>query len=190
MTSATLKPFRVVGLVVGLAAVLAGQAAAGPKPVSRSQPAKPPSQAAVCALGAQVLADQVAAGHRIFDGEQDSFGGFFKYTWPGFPKRLKAMAVRRPPGNLFQTCPELAQHLPEGGQMATPDQLAEVRGIRGYTGVYLTTVTTPLIDVENRVAVVHEFHRCAGLCGNGGAYVYRWKVGRWVKSEQVSAVLS
>lgn len=136
---------------------------------------------AACGLGAQVLQEQARMSHVVFDQTGQRKAAMPNLEYADIPADLKAAAGNGLLSNLFAECPALAQRLPEGARMATDDDREKVAAFSAAPGLYVTTIYTPLLDRTGQMALVYEFHKCAGLCGNGAVYLYRRAGGRWVK---------
>ncbi len=161
-------------------ALFGGAASAAPKASSQ----------AACAVGAQVLAAEVAAGAKVFDAEGTGAGFLFTLSATRLPEAIRTVVAGRAPRNLFQACPALIGRLPAGARMVTPAERTEVKGIRLITGVYVTTLSEPVLSRDGRLAVIQVASRCAGLCGHGGLYPYRKAAGRWTRGEPIVLMLS
>ncbi|WP_454714205.1 hypothetical protein [Caulobacter segnis] len=154
-------------------------------------PAPTAADPAACALGARLIAQQTAHGNKVvFDAEDEIPTYPFVDVGTKLPETIRAAVTRQPPRNLFKACPQLADRLPANARFATPEERAEVRGIRSITGAYLTTLSEPLLDRTGRVAVVYLLNRCAGLCANGALSLYHRKGGGWVPGEDLWMMMS
>lgn len=170
----------------GLACIWAAMAL-----VAQAWGREPPASPDACRLGAVLIAEPAAG--TVFDvswpkpvgpgADRKGLAAPLELASAHIPRSLKAAARKGHASNLFQACPSLASELPAGDRMATDEDLAKVNPATGRSGFYLTTLLTPVVDRTGTSALVYEFHRCFGLCGCGGLYLYRKAPGRWVRSE-------
>lgn len=143
-----------------------------------------------CVLGAQIVAEQVAEGGAVFDGADARVGVLFEAGRGRLPATIQAAIARRPPVNLFQACPTLADHLPPGARMATPQDLLDASSASKRADVYITVLSAPVFDRQGGAAAVSTHSYCAGLCGYGGLYLYSAKAGRWTRGEPLVSMVS
>jgi hypothetical protein len=171
-----------------LAGVVMAVCAGGAIAAAQAGAQPPHASEAACRLGAQVIAEEAAGS--VFDGADEALGNSRNVANVGdrVPRNLKAVARKTAPSNLFRACPSLASELPAGDRMATDDDRAKL--ISGPAGLYVTSLATPILAPDGASALVYEFHRCAGLCGNGGLYLYKRVRGRWVKVDRLLLVVS
>jgi hypothetical protein len=174
MAFAPLRTWALIGLVIS-----SGEAvAAAPRPTPKVE---------VCALGAQVLAEKARSGWRVFDGRGGGAEALFGGARGNLPKSLRAIAAAHPPRGLFETCPELIDHLPAGARMATQEDLAsQTAGSR----LWISALSAPLIDRLGHTAAVYEYSSCGAFCAHGGIFVYRREAGRWARTGAVMTMAS
>lgn len=156
-----------------------------PKPIAQ--------RPAACALGAQVMAEQARRGVKIFDGVRTYPADYFKNgarneRWR-LSKAHRILLAKTRPENLFVRCPELMKQLPPGARMATPEDRIKVERL-GPHRLYVGTLLTPLVAPDGRSALVFEFMKCVGLCGDGSLHVYRRVNGAWIKGEPIFRMIS
>ena len=143
-----------------------------------------------CVLGALVVAEQVAEGRTVFDGVDARVGFLFEAGRGRLPATIRASIARRPPVNLFQACPTLAEHLPLGARMATAQDLFDASSASKRADVYITVLSAPVFDRQGVAAAVSTHSYCAGLCGYGRLYLYSAKAGRWTRGEPLASMVS
>jgi len=170
---------------LAVAAFMTTPAIGGPKPIAH--------EAAACALGAQVMAEQARRGVNIFDAEQRYPADYFKKRsrierWP-LTEAQQALLDKHQPESLFVRCPELMKQLPAGARMATPEDRIKVEQL-GLHRLYIGTILAPLVAPDGRSALMFESTRCVGLCGGGSLHVYRRVDGAWIKGEPIFTLVS
>ncbi len=159
------------------------------------------TQAAVCALGAEMLrarppgvkpAEAVVYDDR-FQPQPLRLTGL-----PRVPSSLVRSWSASGPSNVFQACPELSTRLPAGARFATlddrrrageeilppghpvtPDEGGRIEGAAQLPPLFIYTFGAPVFDHARTRALVTISYACPDLCG--GLYVgeYRRVRGGW-----------